>query len=63
MRKGSFLSLAPVSLQSNLVCLVLEGSDLKLQLLSTTSTLERMKLNKSVLRQLQDAQVNGCSIM
>ena len=42
---------------------MVDSSSVKLQLLSTNSTLDRMNMAKMILNQLQDAQVNGCSVM
>ena len=36
---------------------------MKLQMLRTTSTLERMQLLRQVLAQLQDVQMSGCTVM
>lgn len=36
---------------------------MKMQLLRTTSTLERMRLLRQVLVQLQDVQMSGCGVM
>lgn len=50
-------------MQANLVCPVVDERSLKLQMLRTMSTLERMRLLRQVLEQLQDVQMSGCSLM
>lgn len=48
---------------ANLVCPVLDDASVKLRMLMMTSTLERLKLCRSVLQQLQDASMGGCVVM
>jgi Lon protease-like protein/tetratricopeptide (TPR) repeat protein len=48
---------------ANLVCPVLDDAAVKLRMLSMMSTLERLKLCRSVLMQLQDASMGGCVVM
>lgn len=48
---------------ANLVCPVLDDAGVKLRMLCMTSALERLTLCRSVLTQLQDASVGGCTVM
>ncbi len=48
---------------ANLVCPVIDDVGVKLRMLSMTSTVDRLKLCKGVLQQLQDASLGGCSVM
>ena len=41
----------------------MDERSVKLQMLRTTSTLERMQLLRQVLMQLQDVQMSGCTVM
>lgn len=60
----AFISFSDLPMmQANLVCPLVESRAVKLQMLCTRSTMERMRLNKAVLEQLQDSQINGCSVM
>jgi len=63
-----YLSLCPHAvllslLQANLVCPLLDDRLVKLRLLQTTSTVERITMLRSMLQQLQDVHLSGCSIM
>jgi len=48
---------------ANLVCPIIDDVGVKLRMLSMTSTVDRLKLCKGVLQQLQDASLGGCSVM
>lgn len=50
-------------LQANLVCPLLDDRLVKVELLRQTSTLERVTMLRSMLQQLQDVHLSGCSIM
>jgi Lon protease-like protein len=48
---------------ANLVCPIIDDTGVKLRMLSMRSTVDRLKLCKGVLQQLQDASLGGCSVM
>jgi Lon protease-like protein len=48
---------------ANLVCPLIDDVGVKLRMLCMTSTVDRLKLCKGVLQQLQDASLGGCCVM